>query len=46
LKVWAVRDGDVAGMVSNPSVPEPGTMGLFAATLAMGAAFRRRRNRA
>lgn len=46
LKVWAVRDGDVAGMISNPSVPEPGTMGLFAATLAIGAAVRRRRNRA
>lgn len=42
MKVWAVRDGDVAGIV--PSVPEPGTMGLFAATLAMGAALRRRRN--
>jgi len=46
LKVWAVRDGDVAGMVSAPSVPEPGTMGLLAATLALGAGFRRRRNRA
>lgn len=45
LKVWAVRDGDVAGMISTPSVPEPGTMGLFAATLAIGAAVRRRRNR-
>jgi hypothetical protein len=44
LKVWALRDGDVAGMM--PSIPEPGTMGLFAATLVMGAAFRRRRNRA
>ena len=46
LKVWALRDGDVAGMISNPSVPEPGTMGLFAATLAIGAVVRRRRNRA
>jgi hypothetical protein len=43
MKVWAVRDGDVAGMTA--SVPEPGTLGLFAATLALGAGFRRRRNR-
>jgi hypothetical protein len=44
--VWALRDGDVAGMLANASVPEPGSMGLFAATLAIGAAVRRRRNRA
>ena len=45
LKVWALRNGDVAGMIANASVPEPGTMGLFAATLALGAVVRRRRNR-
>lgn len=46
LKVWALRDGDVAGMLANASVPEPGSMGLFAATLAIGAAVRRRRKQA
>jgi hypothetical protein len=41
-QVWAVRDGDVAPLVSN-SVPEPGTLGLFGAAIGLAGFLRRRK---
>ena len=43
LKVWVVRDGDVAPTITPPaSVPEPATLGLLGMAIA-GAALTRRR---
>ena len=45
LKIWAVRDGDVAALTSpSTSVPEPGTLGMFGFGLA-AIAFATRRKR-
>jgi hypothetical protein len=44
LKVWVVRDGDVAATITPPaSVPEPGTLGLLGMALGTAGFLRRRK---